>query len=276
MSLVTPESLPSIAETIKKYELWQKKSLGQHFLHHPQLIDKIAKAAGRLEGHTVIEIGPGPGGLTRALLANGADQVVAVEKDSRSVGALQELVQASNGRLTVMEADALQVRLDEIGSAPRKVVANLPYNISTVLLLAWLPQSLVQLTLMFQKEVAQRLWAMPGDNHYGRLSVITQFYCSVHKAFDIAPEAFIPPPKVMSTVVNLVPHAAPVADIPVAWLEKVTAAAFGQRRKMLRSSIKSIGGETLLEQAGITPTARAEELSVADFCRLATAYGKGA
>ena len=222
---------------------------------------------------TVIEIGPGPGALTRALLAAGASRVVAIERDKRCLAALGELAEFYPGRLEVVANDALALDPVELSDAPRKIVANLPYNIATPLLLGWLDRigEYESLTLMFQREVAERLTAAPGSKSYGRLTVLVQWLAQPQLLFDIAARAFVPPPKVTSTVVRIVPRAVPVAPAEKAVLERVTAVAFGQRRKMLRTSLKALGlpVESLLEGAGITPTARAEQLAVADFCALA-------
>ena len=262
---MTP-ALPPLREVIARHGLDARKSLGQHFLLDLNLTARIARAAGDLEAATVLEIGPGPGGLTRALLEAGAREVIAVEKDSRAVAALVELAAAYPGRLRVVEADALA--FDEPQDAV--VVANLPYNVSTVLLVRWLRriERFRSLTLMFQKEVADRLTAAPGGKDYGRLSVMAQWLCEVRAAFEIPPRAFTPPPKVTSTVVRFVPRPAP-ERAGFAQMERVAAAAFGQRRKMLRQSLKPLGGEALLARAGVSPTARAEELSVSQFAALA-------
>jgi 16S rRNA (adenine1518-N6/adenine1519-N6)-dimethyltransferase len=221
----------------------------------------------------VIEIGPGPGGLTRALLAEGARHVVAVERDPRCLAALAELSAAHPGRLTIIDGDALALDPAALAAPPRRIVANLPYNIATALLLRWLERigDYQSLTLMFQREVAERLVAAPRSHAYGRLSVLVQWLCEAKILFDIPPQAFTPPPKVISSVVRLVPRPAPLAPADKSTLERVTAAAFGQRRKMLRASLKSLGVpiEPLLAAAGIAGTARAEELSVAEFCTLA-------
>ncbi len=275
--------LPPLREVIARFGLGARKALGQHFLLDLNLTGRIARAAPDLSQGCVIEIGPGPGGLTRALLAEGARHVIAVEKDRRCLEALAEIAAAWPGRLEVIEGDALQVDLATLGSAPRQIVANLPYNISTALLVRWLsalagdPQAFSAMTLMFQKEVAERLLAAPRSRHYGRLSVLTQWLCETRALFDIPPRAFTPPPKVTSTVVALMPRAQPLAPARLELLERVTAAAFGQRRKMLRQSLKSLGGNTarLFEATGIAPTARAEELSVEEFCALARAVEKG-
>jgi len=229
-----------------------------------------------LKDFTIIEIGPGPGGLTRALLAEGAKKVIAIERDERPIAALKEIAAAYPGRLEIIEGDALKIDPASLCEGPRKIVANLPYNISTQLVLNWLKdiQSYECLTLMFQKEVADRLAASPRSKEYGRLSVVTQWLCEVRANFNIKPSAFTPPPKVMSTVATLVPRDKPLMDVDQADLEAVTQAAFGQRRKMLRSSLKGIGGDKLLAACNIEPTKRAEELSVEDFCALTKAYSQ--
>ncbi len=253
--------------------------MGQHFLLDPNITVRIVAAAAPLAGCDVIEIGPGPGGLTRALLQSACRQVYAVEKDQRCLKALTDLASAYPGRLTVIEGDALRLETWRLGAGPRKLVANLPYNVGTPLLLAWLkalaedPGCLANLTLMFQKEVAQRLFASPREGAYGRLSIVTQWLCRVEPCFDLPPGTFRPPPKVTSSVVCLTPRAEPLHSARLVSLERVTAAAFGQRRKMLRQSLKRLGldAKALLQAAEIEETARAETLSVADFCRLAQA-----
>jgi 16S rRNA (adenine1518-N6/adenine1519-N6)-dimethyltransferase len=260
---------------IARHGIVARKGFGQNFLLDLNLTGRIARAAGRLDRVTVVEIGPGPGGLTRALLAEGARRVVAVESDRRCLNALRELADAYPGRIELIAGDALTLDPAELCDPPRKIVANLPYNIATVLLLGWLDriQEYDDLTLMFQREVAERLTAAPRGKAYGRLSVLVQWLAEAQIRFDIPPRAFVPPPKVMSSVVKIVPRAEPLAPAYKPVLERVTAAAFGQRRKMLRASLKSLGVpvEALLAQAGVSPTARAEELSVADFCALARA-----
>ena len=254
--------------------------MGQHFLLDLNLCRRIARAAGGWAGDwgdvTVIEIGPGPGGLTRALLESGARKVLAVEKDSRCVAALRELSAAYPGRLEVIEADALGTDVQALTSPPRRVVANLPYNIATPLLLGWLRRitDFDGLTLMFQKEVAGRLVAQPGGKAYGRLSVITQWLAEVRHEFNVSKQAFTPRPKVASSVVSVIPRPAPLAPADWQALETVTAAAFGQRRKMLRSSLKPLG--LGLGALGIEPTVRAEDLSVEEFCAIARAVHEGA
>ena len=272
------EELPKLREVIARYRLSARTRLGQHFLLDLNLTDRIARVAEPLRDHLVIEVGPGPGGLTRSLLANGAARVIAIERDPRCIAALDELLEAAAGRLVVIEGDALEV--DECALAaehapglPIKIVANLPYNIGTVLLFKWLgiADRLESLTLMFQKEVAERLIAAPGSKAYGRLAVMVQWLCEVRRAFNLPASAFVPPPKVASSVVELVPRPQPLAAAERAALERITAAAFGQRRKMVRSSLKSLGVDTgkLLAEAGVEPTARAEDLPVEAFCALA-------
>lgn len=262
-------TLPPLREVIRDHGLGARKSLGQHFLLDTNLIDRIVRGAGDLADSHVIEVGPGPGGLTRALLAHGAGHVTAVEKDSRCIAALNELAAAYPGRLSILEADATKTDIAAIGDSPRKIVSNLPYNVSTVLLIAWLRSASTfdGMTLMFQKEVADRLAAAPGSKAYGRLSVMSQWLCHVRPLFNVSKDAFTPPPKVASTVVSLTPRAEPIADATWDSLQTVTAAAFGQRRKMLRSSLKSLGLDP--EAANIDPKARAEDLSIDAFCTLA-------
>jgi 16S rRNA (adenine1518-N6/adenine1519-N6)-dimethyltransferase len=271
---LAPE-LPPLRDVIRRFELGARKSLGQNFLLDLNLTRRIAREAAPLDQANIVEIGPGPGGLTRALLLEGAKHVTAIERDERCIAALHELAAAFPGRLTIVEGDALTTDIPSLVEAPRKIVANLPYNIATPLLLRWLDEGREydSLTLMFQKEVAERLAAAPDSDAYGRLSVIAQFLCTVRLAFDIPPQAFVPPPKITSTVVQLIPRAAPLAPCDKAKLERVTAAAFGQRRKMLRQSLKSLGGDTaaIMTAAGVEPTARAETLSVEQFCALARA-----
>ena len=264
--------LPSLAQTIARHGLATRKSLGQHFLLDEALCARIARVAGELSGRQVLEVGPGPGGLTRALLAGGADHVHAVELDSRAVAALAELSEAYPGRLTVTEADALRIDAVAMMPAPRRIVANLPYNVGSPLLIGWLAQAgaFESMTLMFQQEVAERIVAAPDADGYGRLAVAAQWRCEAHLVLRLPPGAFSPPPKVWSAVVHLVPHAVQPEPALARAMERVTAAAFGQRRKMLRGSLKSLGNaEGLLADAGIEPTRRAETLSVAEFERLA-------
>ncbi len=265
--------LPPLRDVIARHGLATRKSLGQHFLLDLNLTRRIARAAGSLEGVTVIEVGPGPGGLTRALLESEAAAVVAVERDARCIPALHELQAVAGGRLTVIEDDALAVDFKALAPPPRVVIANLPYNIATPLLIGWLKDisEFRSLTLMFQKEVADRMCATPGGKIYGRLSVICQWRADIQRDLTLPARAFTPPPKVDSAVVTLTAREAPE---PAEWqaVERVTAAAFGQRRKMLRASLKSLGdAEGLLAATGLPPTARAEEIDVAGFAALARA-----
>lgn len=273
MSDVSSEltSLPPLREVIRRHGLSAVRALGQHFLLDTNLIDRIARVAGPLENVNVIEIGPGPGGLTRALLIHGAARVVAIEKDTRCVDALAELAQAAGDRLHVVAGDALEIDASQIVPAPRRIVANLPYNISTVLLVRWLAQAEAfdRMVLMLQREVAERLSARPATKAYGRLSVMTQWRCTVRTDFNVDRAAFTPPPKVMSSVVTLTPRPKPLAPAEWRWLEAIVASAFNQRRKMLRSALKSWGLD--LDALGIDPKSRAEELSVEQFCVLARA-----
>jgi len=265
--------LPPLRDVIARHGLGARRKLGQNFLLDLNLTGKIARAAGNLTDFTVVEVGPGPGGLTRALLAEGAKQIIAIERDTRCIEALAEIGDAFPDRLTVIEGDALAFEIDRLPAGPVKIVANLPYNVATPLLVKWLGEigRFEGLTLMFQKEVADRLTAPPGSRTYGRLSVLAQWLCQVSPAFDVAPSAFVPPPKVTSTVVNFLPRPEPLAPANQKILETVTAAAFGQRRKMLRASLKSLGvdSEALCRAAALDPTARAETISVEGFCALA-------
>jgi 16S rRNA (adenine1518-N6/adenine1519-N6)-dimethyltransferase len=267
--------LPPLREVIARHGIGARRSLGQNFLLDLNLTGRIARGAGPLDQMTIIEVGPGPGGLTRALLLEGAQRVVAIERDRRCLAALAELAAACPGRLELVEGDALTLDPIQLTPAPRKIVANLPYNIATALLLRWLDRvrEYESLTLMFQREVAERLVATPRSSAYGRLSVITQWLTEPKILFDVPARAFVPPPKVTSSVVSLIPRPEPVAPASKAAIERVTAAAFGQRRKMLRSSLKTLGVpvEPLLADAALDGTARAEELTVADFCALARA-----
>ncbi|RZJ32423.1 MAG: 16S rRNA (adenine(1518)-N(6)/adenine(1519)-N(6))-dimethyltransferase RsmA [Brevundimonas sp.] len=262
----------SLREHLDAHGLAAKKSFGQHFLLDLNITRKIVRLAGPFEGRAVIEVGPGPGGLTRALLESDAGQVVLVEKDPRFIPLLNELDDGA-GRLTVVEADALNVREDQLVEGPAHLVSNLPYNVGTPLLIKWLtgPWTPASLTLMFQKEVAERVVARPGEDAYGRLAVISQAVAEAKLVMHLPAAAFTPPPKVASAVVHLVPRAdRPDRDLLKA-LERVTAAAFGQRRKMLRSSLKQLGGAELCEAAGISPEDRAEVIDLDGFLRLARA-----
>ena len=267
--------LPPLRDVIARHGLGARRALGQHFLLDLNLTRRIARAAGDLSQGTAIEVGPGPGGLTRALLEIGARQVIAIERDERCAPALGELAAAFPGRLSIVMADALEIDASGLGAPPRRIVANLPYNVATPLLLKWLAaiDAFASLTLMFQKEVADRLTARPRTKDYGRLSVLTQWLAEPRRLFDIPARAFTPPPKVTSTVVQLTPRPAPLHPAERTQLERVTAAAFGQRRKMLRQSLRSLTPDpaALLAQAGVPETGRAEELTIAEFCALARA-----
>ncbi len=273
------DDLPPLREVIRKHSLSAKKSLGQNFLLDLNLTARIARAAEPLEGATVVEVGPGPGGLTRALLTLGASRVIAIERDERAIAALEEIATRYPGRLEIVSGDALRIDMAKLAGGGRaRVVANLPYNIATPLLIGWLtaepwPPWYDMLVLMFQREVAERIVAKVGDDAYGRLAVLAGWRCESKIMFDVAPSAFVPPPNVTSSVVRLMPRATPLACDGVL-LQRMTEAAFGQRRKMLRQSLKSLGGDTgaLLEQAGIAPTARAEEINVEGFVKLANTF----
>ncbi len=270
-----PLPLPPLRDVIAQHGLSANRALGQNFLFDLNLTGRIARAAGPLDAGTVIEIGPGPGGLTRALLDHGAKNVIVIERDRRFLPVLAEISAAYPGRLSVIEGDALKVDAAKLGSAPRRIVANLPYNVATPLLLGWLEAgtAFTNLTLMFQKEVAERLLAKPRTKDYGRLSIAAQWRAEVRRLFDIPPRAFTPPPKVTSTVVQLIPRAEPLFPADGAMLERVTAAAFGQRRKMLRQSLRQVSpqAEEALAEADIEPTQRGEELTIEQFCALARA-----
>jgi 16S rRNA (adenine1518-N6/adenine1519-N6)-dimethyltransferase len=256
---------------IARHGLAARHSLGQHFLLEGNLLARIVRAAEPLHGRHVVEVGPGPGGLTRALLASEAAGIVAIEIDERAVAAIEELAASHPGRLRVIAADARGLDLATLVPRPRQIVANLPYNVATPLLVGWLRQaaSFERMTLMFQREVAERIVAERGSAQYGRLSVIVQWVCDVRLLLRLPPTAFVPPPKVESAVVGLVPHATQPPASLFAAMERVTAAAFGQRRKMLRAALRPLGGAALLERAGIAPERRAETLDVAEFDRLA-------
>jgi 16S rRNA (adenine1518-N6/adenine1519-N6)-dimethyltransferase len=274
---VTEDPLPPLREVIARHGLAARKSLGQNFLFDLNLTRRIARAAGPFAGFTVIEVGPGPGGLTRALLAEGTDHLAVIERDDRAIAALEEISAAFPGRLHIIAGDALETDYRALaGGRPVKIVANLPYNIATPLLVGWLtgaewPPFYASLTLMFQKEVAERIVARPGSKDYGRLSVLSQYRCEAKKLFDVNRSAFTPPPKVTSSIVQLVPKAEPRPACRLDLLERVTAAAFGQRRKMLRASLRTIlpEPETVLGRLGIDPELRAEQLPVDAFARIA-------
>ncbi|MEV4609646.1 16S rRNA (adenine(1518)-N(6)/adenine(1519)-N(6))-dimethyltransferase RsmA [Neorhizobium sp. LMR1-1-1.1] len=280
--MATLDGLPPLRDVIQRHGLDAKKSLGQNFLFDLNLTQKIARSAGSLEGVTVFEVGPGPGGLTRSILALGAKKVIAVERDARALPVLAEVSDFYPGRLEVLEGDALKtdfaaLAAEKADGGPVKIIANLPYNVGTQLLLNWLlpengkwPPFWESLTLMFQKEVGLRIVADEEDDHYGRLGVICGWRTDAHMVFDVPPQAFSPPPKVTSTVVHLTPKAKPL-PCDANKLERITHAAFGQRRKMLRQSLKPVGGETLLNKVGIDPQRRAETLSVEEFVALANA-----
>lgn len=271
--------LPPLREVIATHGLSARKSLGQNFILDLNLTAKIARAAGDLSAADVVEVGPGPGGLTRGLLAEGARRVIAVEKDTRCLPALAEIARA-DPRLEVIEGDALEIDFAAVATPPVKVVANLPYNVGTELLTRWLdppgsnsswPPFWSSLTLMFQREVAERIVATPGSKAYGRLSVLTHWRAEARIAMELAPSAFVPPPKVRSAVVHIRALPAPRFEAPANLLQLVVKAAFNQRRKMLRSSLKGLTPhiEEVLREADIAPTARAETLSVEQFCALA-------
>ncbi|MFP4537227.1 MAG: 16S rRNA (adenine(1518)-N(6)/adenine(1519)-N(6))-dimethyltransferase RsmA [Dichotomicrobium sp.] len=280
--MTTPDGLPPLREVIAALGLSARKQLGQNFILDLNLTRRIARTAGPLEGVTVIEIGPGPGGLTRALLLEGAGEVIAIERDPRCLPALEAIAAHYPGRLTIIEGDALEVdqpALAAQAAGPVRIVANLPYSVATPLLVGWLsaapwPPWYEMLCLMFQREVAERLTAGPGTKTYGRLSVLAQWRCRVRLAFHVPPAAFTPAPKVSSAVVTLHPRATPEPRCRLDSLTAVTAAAFGQRRKMMRASLGQLvrNAEALLAEARIPLTARAEQLGVEDFARLAQVY----
>lgn len=269
-------ALPPLREVIAAQGLGAHKRLGQHFLLDLNLTAKIARAAGDLSGVTVFEIGPGPGGLTRSLLETAATQIIAIERDPRCVAALQPVIDAAGGRLMLIEADALAVDLKALAPPPRAIVANLPYNVGTPLLIRWLSRAsdFVSMTFMFQREVALRLVAPPRDKSYGRLSVMAQWLTEPCLEFDVPARAFTPPPKVASSIVKLVPRALGPGEPTFDAMERVVAAAFGQRRKMLRAALRTLLPDPapLLSAADIDPTARAEELDIAAFRRLALCW----
>lgn len=264
------KTLPPLRDVIAAHDLRAKKALGQNFLLDMNITDKIVRQAGDLSGKTVFEIGPGPGGLTRSLIGSNAAKIIAVEFDPRAVAALQNL---TGERVEIVQGDALRVNYQSLAEGPRAIVANLPYNIATVLLTNWLkemrekPGAYDSMTLMFQKEVAERIVAAPGSKTFGRLAVIAQWICECRICFDLPPSAFTPPPKVSSSVVYFMPKKLPDDAPDFRSVEKVTAAAFGQRRKMIRTSLKDYADG--LERLGIDPTLRAENLSVQDFINLA-------
>jgi 16S rRNA (adenine1518-N6/adenine1519-N6)-dimethyltransferase len=262
--------LPPLREVIARHGLAARHSLGQHFLLDGNLTDRIVREAGDLTGRHVIEVGPGPGGLTRSLLASPAASITTIELDRRAIGAVTELGETASGRLRVIEADALAIDLATLAPSPRQVIANLPYNIASPLLVGLLRHAAAfeRLTLMFQQEVADRICAPPDTPAYGRLSVLTQWTCDARVVMRLPSAAFTPPPKVSSAVVSLTPHADQPDPAIFTRMEALTAAAFGQRRKMLRGSLRALGGEALLARANIAPDRRAETLSVQEFDRL--------
>ena len=275
------DDLPPLRDIIVNHGLDAKKSLGQNFLLDLNLTSKIARLAGDISGHDVLEVGPGPGGLTRGLLAAGARRVVALEKDPRCMPALEQISAAYPGRLDVFNADALEFDMRGQLTGPVRVVANLPYNVGTELLVRWLtpkdwPPFWSSLTLMFQKEVAERIIAKPGTKAYGRLGILAQWKSTPSVVMELPPEAFTPPPKVHSAVVHLEALAEPRFPAPAGLLSSTVAMAFNQRRKMLRSSLKSAAPdiESALRDAGLEPTARAEEISLEGFCALARRLAK--
>lgn len=270
------DGLSPLREVIERYGLSARKSLGQNFLCDLNLTRRIARAAAPLDVFTIIEVGPGPGGLTRALLAEGSTNLIAIEMDERALPALDEIASRYPGRLSIIRKDALQQDWQGVLHRPSKIVANLPYNIGTALLVQWLsmepwPPPYASLTLMFQKEVALRIVAKPGADAYGRLAVLCQWRCTAARLFDVNRAAFTPPPKITSSVVQLIPRPFPLVQCKLKSLETVTAAAFGQRRKMLRSSLKALftNPELVLEPLGYRGTERAEELPVEAFGQLA-------
>lgn len=272
--------LPTIREVIDLHGLATKKALGQHFLTDTNLLAKVVHASGDLNGMHVVEVGPGPGGLTRAILDSNAAHVTAIEKDARCMAALAPLADYYPGRFTLLEQDALKAPLHMTGNAPRAVIANLPYNVGTQLVVNWIqevaqqgPHVLQHFTVMLQKEVAERMVAQPGNKAYGRLSVLMHQYCDTSMMFDVPPGAFSPPPKVMSSVLHAKILSQPREDVPLKKLEQVVASAFNNRRKMLRQSLKSVCTDAvaLCERAGIDPTLRAENCTLKMFANLVRA-----
>lgn len=274
---LAPDGLPPLGDVIRRHELAARKSLGQNFLLDLNLTRRIARTAGDLAGADVLEVGPGPGGLTRALLAEGARRVVAIERDARCLPALAEIASHYPGRLEIVEGDATKIDAAAQMTGPIRIVSNLPYNVGTALLVGWLtgddwPPFWSSLTLMFQREVAERITARPGGKAYGRLSILTQWRAEAVMAFDVDAKAFTPPPKITSTVVHITPRPAPLAPAPRAMLDRVVAAAFNQRCKMLRQSLKSIVRDPadLLARAEVAETLRADAVPIEDYCRIAT------
>ncbi len=279
---LAPDGLPPLRDVVSHHGLLAKRALGQNFLFDLNLTRRIARAAGSIEGQTVVEIGPGPGGLTRALLLEGAGRVIAIERDERCLPALADIAQRWPGRLEIIHGDAMREDIPaRLRGEPASIIANLPYNVGTALLVDWLtrgpwPPWYSSLTLMFQREVAERIVAQPSDpSNYGRLSVLCGWRTEARILFDVAASAFVPPPKIISSVVHLVPRAAPLA-CDLTELQRVTLAAFGQRRKMLRQSLKPLGVDLprLFAETGISETARAETIDVAGFVALANAVSR--
>jgi len=277
--MTAPDGLPPLREVIRAAGLSAKKSLGQNFLLDLNLTRRIARSAGPLEGVTVVEVGPGPGGLTRALLMEGAAKVIVIERDERCLAPLKDIAAAYPDRLEILSADARDIDYGSLPIAgPARLVANLPYSVGTPLLVGWLktdpwPPWFDSLVLMFQREVAERIVAASGGKDYGRLAVLSQWRTDPRILFSLPPDAFTPKPKVASAVVKLVPKENPEPSCDISVLERVTAAAFGQRRKMLRASLKQVtpDPESLLTGLGLDPKARAETLEISDFCRIANA-----
>lgn len=279
------DGLPPLRDVISQYGLRADRKFGQNFILDLNLTRRIAREAGDLSNCDIIEVGPGPGGLTRGLLMEGARHVHVIEADERFLPALQDIAAAYPGRLSIHQGDALKIRPQHITDAPYRIIANLPYNIATPLLTGWLDEGwqdgvwtpgFLSMTLMFQKEVAQRVTAQPGDKHYGRLAVLAGWLSRARLAFDVDRQVFVPPPKVTSAIIDLRPRKTPLAVAKPDILARLTAAAFGQRRKMLRASLKQISSNqhALLAEAGIAETARAEELDIEQFCALARLLDK--
>ena len=266
-------ALPTLSEIVANLNFTTRKSLGQNFLFDMNITQKIARSVGDLKG-TTIEVGPGPGGLTRALLLEKASHVIAIEKDKRAKAMLASLCLAAGHRLTLLEDNALTAPIWEFGITPRRIVANLPYNIATTLLVTWIEHanSFESMTLMFQREVAERITAKTGEPSYGRLSVLVRQYADARILFDLNPSSFIPPPKVVSSVVQIIPLKKPRFKCPKPTLELITRIAFGQRRKMIRSSLKKINADKFLKEAGINPELRPQNIPLEKFCELARVY----
>ncbi len=264
------ESLPNIGETLKKHNVKINKALGQNFLFDLNITDKIVKKSQSMAS-TIIEVGSGPGGLTRSILKNKSAAVYAIDKDVQSGKMLADLQKIYKDRLNIITGDALYLPIWELGEEPRQVIANLPYNVGTRMLITWLKhiKSFDLLTLMFQKEVAERIIAKPGSKNYGRLSILTNWLAKTSKLFDVPCEAFVPRPKVKSTVIQLKPLSKPLYDVSFESLEKITHLAFNQKRKMLKTSLKKIDGKRILEELNISSTLRPENLSIVEFCKIA-------